>query len=879
MRVFLLLLPFFLFHVAFTQKPVIDYDAIEQWEEVGGSPGISSKGTYVFYDVVNVVTGKSRVVVKRADNTWERVFDGEYTGGFGFFSTDEKHFLFADRKKELKLLHLPEDSLYSLPGAKEWRLIKGKLDDFLVYTKGIDTVVTYHLNNKLERFFVGFAVVTTNATGTSMILQKENVKEYYLLRPERGEMQLMVEKVQADGFVFDADCKWIAYNTLDSASDRSAHRIRSIWLYDIAGRKTSKILDDNNEELSEGVCINGVKGFTASGSGIYLDVKECQEVGVGPSKQAGNLALCIWNTRDVMPPLFKKYESQSADEEKEKLFNALFVVKSKRFIQLDCDSLTSIKLSNDYWIFERKMNREDRVYLVSGETGVEKQLPNFIIGKRMHLWLSPSAKYLVYYDYKIKNYIRYDIAVGSFLNLTEQLNVDWVQKFDGPRGVDGFAMQAGWISGTDYLVVNAYSDLWMLDVSGRKKHKNLTVGLRGGENVIFTVASISTNGMISAKDNQLLYAFNRDNKKNSFYEVDFLKVGKPHFLSAWDYTFYTPGSKNYNARNFVPIKANDTSVYLVRGMSAKESPNFFTTEDFRSFNRVSNILPEKKYNWLIAELKTWLLPNGKSAQGILYKPENFDSTKKYPVIVNYYEQHSDDLFAFLKPALSVGDIDVAWFTSRGYLVFRPDINYEMGYPGKSTLVSISSGVNCIGKLPYVDLSKMGVSGHSLGGFETNYLITHTDRFKAAMSAAGASNMVSNYGSVWGKTGESKSDFVENSQYRMASSLADSPELYLENSPVLLANKVKTPLLLMHNIDDTSVPFGQSVELFTSLRRSGKLAWLLQYDNAQHTIRDKELTRDFTKRMTDFFDYYLKDGKNMPCWMLSTGSIKSKLECD
>jgi dipeptidyl aminopeptidase/acylaminoacyl peptidase len=136
-----------------------------------------------------------------------------------------------------------------------------------------------------------------------------------------------------------------------------------------------------------------------------------------------------------------------------------------------------------------------------------------------------------------------------------------------------------------------------------------------------------------------------------------------------------------------------------------------------------------------------------------------------------------------------------------------------------------------------------------------------------------------YGSTWGKSGLSVHPFLEESQVRMGVPMADQPEKYIENSPVLSAKKVKTPLLLMHNINDGNVPFAQGVEFFTSLQRCGKQVWFLQYDKSSHTIDGQDQVEDYTKRCMQFFDFYLKGDRKMPCWMASTGSLQSKLNCE
>jgi len=275
------------------------------------------------------------------------------------------------------------------------------------------------------------------------------------------------------------------------------------------------------------------------------------------------------------------------------------------------------------------------------------------------------------------------------------------------------------------------------------------------------------------------------------------------------------------------------------------------------------------------------MTDGKISKGILYKPENFDPSKKYPLLLTYYEQRSDELYHY-QPLEATGDaINIPWFVSRGYLVFVPDIHYRPGHTGESALNSVVAAARFLSKKPWVDGKRLGIQGHSFGGFETNYLVTHTVLFAAAAEAAGVSDMISGYDDFTGN-GKSKQFNSEMGQYRIRSNLWERPDLYLENSPVLKANLVTTPLLLMNNKNDGSVSWRQGLEFFTALRRLGKRAWLLQYDEGEHVVSGKD-AMDYTIRLTQFFDHYLK-GAPPPKWMTvgvpaSRKGIDTGLELD
>lgn len=254
-------------------------------------------------------------------------------------------------------------------------------------------------------------------------------------------------------------------------------------------------------------------------------------------------------------------------------------------------------------------------------------------------------------------------------------------------------------------------------------------------------------------------------------------------------------------------------------------------------------------------------------EGILYKPENFDPGKKYPMLVNFYERTSDLLHYYIAPAPSYSSINITFFTSNGYLVFVPDITYQIGHPGKSALDCIVSGVKKLCKNSWVDESNIAIQGQSWGGYQVAYMITQPQVFKwkAAEAGAAVSNMTSGYGGLRYGTGMSRQFQYEQSQSRIGKTLWDGLDLYIENSPLFFADQVETPVLIMHNDNDEVVPWQQGIEFFTALKRLGKPAWMLQYNNERHNLYNRVSKKDFSIRLSQFFDHFLK-GEPMPVWM-------------
>ena len=214
------------------------------------------------------------------------------------------------------------------------------------------------------------------------------------------------------------------------------------------------------------------------------------------------------------------------------------------------------------------------------------------------------------------------------------------------------------------------------------------------------------------------------------------------------------------------------------------------------------------------------------------------------------------------------------FTRDGYVVFHPDINFRVGYPGPSALDAGVSGSEELIRRGIADPDRIGLQGQSWGGDQINYIITQTDMFRCACAGAGVSDMVSGYATTRDDSGSARMMQYEGGQSRIGASLAESPDLYILNSPVFHLQNVNTPILLRHSDNDNAVPFMQSMEMFNGLRRLGKQVWLLNYHGERHNMRTWQAKMDYTLRMHQFFDHYLKD-EPMPRWMSEGISLRDR----
>jgi dipeptidyl aminopeptidase/acylaminoacyl peptidase len=366
--------------------------------------------------------------------------------------------------------------------------------------------------------------------------------------------------------------------------------------------------------------------------------------------------------------------------------------------------------------------------------------------------------------------------------------------------------------------------------------------------------------LIHPSDTLILVGFSLQKKENGFFRLILngrSNLEKLVMEPRMYYYEFSPREDPGSFYPFFPIKAKFASKYIVERMSATEYPNLYVSDSLVKFCPITELAPQKEYNWYTTELYHWFLPGGKRGEGILYKPQDFDPSRKYPIIFFYYDKLSDALNNFINPALSDGIMNIPWFVSHDYLVFEPNIYFTEGYPGQSAFNSVVSAAQSLTKLPFIDSKHMGLQGHSFGGYETNYIVSHTNLFAAAASSAGFAEIISMYGLA--------EDYFEHGQGRMGVSMWERPDLYIKNSPLFNADKVTTPLLIMHSKQDESVPYYEGRGWFNGLAGLGKRVWMLTYFGEGHLIDNKDNRLDFSIRLSQFFDHFLK-GAPPPKWM-------------
>ncbi len=625
---------------------------------------------------------------------------------------------------------------------------------------------------------------------------------------------------------------------------------------------------------------NGTPAFTRSGTAVTLNIAPPPIDSVPADSLVGKAVFDLWHYKD---PVLQPTQKINAGRDRNKTYEAIYFPSTKKLVRLADDSVSAVAVSEDgkvgvansrerYMIEQMWGDGGTDVYIVDPTTGSRKLVREKINGNAQ---LSPDAKYAIFYDKT--HWYTYTIATGKITDLTGVVKGvrSANETDDHPAATPAWGV-AGWTKGDKSVLIYDRYDIWEFDPSGAKApvvvtdsvgRKNAIQfrlaeggggrggrGGRGGGRGGAAAGGDDERGVIDPSEPLMLRAVNTETMASGFYRDQLGSKKEPEKIVMSDVS--------YGAA----VKAANADEWMITKGTFTDFPNLWVGSSLTSLSKISDANPQQKdYNWGTAELVRWTSDDGVELKGILYKPENFDPKKKYPMISYFYEILSNTYNNYVPPT-GRNIINPTHYASNGYLVFEPDIVYEDGYPGPSAVRAIVSGVNALIKRGYVDEKHLGIQGHSWGGYQTAYTITQTHMFAAAMAGAPVANMTSAYSGIrWG-TGIARQGQYETGQSRIGKPLSESPQLYIQNSPLFFLDRVTTPLLIMSDDADDAVPWYQGIELFLGMRRLGKEAYMIDYNNDVHNPASRANQKDIAMRMQQFFDNKLKGGP-LPDWMV------------
>ncbi len=622
-----------------------------------------------------------------------------------------------------------------------------------------------------------------------------------------------------------------------------------------------------------GVSPNAELAFSPDGERLYFGSAPLAQPDPPVRAEDDRVNVNVWSWTDgyIQPMQLKELA-----EERKRSYLAV-ALPDGRLVQLETDSVPDVELDADSARdlavgrtdvpYRQALSWDDRFYdywLIDVRTGERRRIAERVRDSRTlesfadgRARLSPAGRYVSWYDADKGAWEGYDVRRNRTLSLSAGIPFPIRDELnDQPTPAAAYG-SAGWTVGDRRFLVYDNYDLWAVDPTGREAPRAVTEGAGRRDSLRLRRMDLDPDEpAVDPAAPMLLAAFNTATKAEGFFR-DRVNGDLP------------PQRLLYDDRSFSrPLKAARADVLLYARQSFREFPDLWVANtELRSPRKISDVNPQQsEYRWGTAELVSWRSAQGTKLQGVLYEPDGFDPSRKYPLLVYFYERLSDRLHQYIAPAPGSSSINISFYVSRGYLVFTPDIPYQIGYPGESAVDAIVPGVLSLVRRGFVDEARIGVQGHSWGGYQTAYMVTKTNMFAAAEAGAPVANMTSAYGGIrWG-TGMSREFQYEHTQSRLGGTLWEMPMRYLENSPLFSADRIQTPLLMMHNDSDTAVPWQQGIEMFMALRRLQKPAWLVVYNGEPHGLSRLADRKDWAIRLQQFFDHFLK-GAPAPVWLV------------
>ena len=558
----------------------------------------------------------------------------------------------------------------------------------------------------------------------------------------------------------------------------------------------------------------------------------------------------VWHSRDVdvMPK-----QKLSARTDRQKSMLAAWHVESGRFVPLGkelTEQVTPLKRRKlayatnwTAYAMERSIGRPAAdLYLIDLDRGERTKIKDRL-GDDRYVQASPGGRYLLYLQ--DDHYWTIDLATRAVVSITKIAPTSFVDresdatiKQKPPYGV------AGWTKNDEAVILYDKFDLWKVSADGTRATR-LTAG---------------------AAD-QTRHRYVRINPEDEWIDTD-----KPLYVSLFGlwtkrsgYARLLPGASA--AEHVVWLdksvgrlaRAKDADVFAYVAEDFDDPPDVFIAgSDLKDAKQVTKTNPfQERYAWGHSEAIEYKNERGDRLQGGLYYPAGYQAGKRYPMIVYLYERLSDEIHRYVSPD-ERSPYNAAAFTSLSYFVLEPDILFRPREPGLSVADCVGAAVKKVAQMGLIDARKVGVVGHSWGGFDTTFLATHTDLFAAAVAGAPITDLVSNYGNHHWSSGIAETDHIETGQQRMEVPLWEDLPAYIRNSAVFNVQNMKTPLMIEVGDSDGTVFWHQGVELYNVARRAKKEVVLLVYAGEDHGLRKKPNQLDYHRRIVEWFGHYLKD---------------------
>ncbi len=875
------------------QKKPLDHSVYDQWQSIKDVV-ISNDGTWLTYTIAPQ-EGDGQLIIQHLKNGQkikiERGTQLQFTENSNFVIAKIKPTFNETRQAKIakkKPEEMPKDTLvvidltssvinkiasvksYQIPEHNSQILVYLKDKKVDISKEGSDLIV-YSLQNKSERVVNNVLQYQIQPQGQTLAIIKAKTKTtpaQVLLTPTNDTVfkTLSTNFYNGVSLSWDEDGKQLAYLIEKDSTNKVLQKDYSLAYYTNGADSANYVFDRKHSSMPFQYTIGGDKkiNFSKSGSILNFGIQPILPIKDTSLPEFDRVSVDIWNYTDAnlqstqLKSLETSLKSTEAVIFKPATNQFTYLGKiNDRQIQYTKEgdgSIAMATIDSNYTIASQWEGYGKRdLYAIQTSNGTKQLIQKGLKGNL--LTASYDGSVIVYYDELAKQYKSFNTITNQSKQIAKDIPYPlYDEDNDVPDDPNAYGV-AMWMDNNKSFILYDRYDLWLVDATGLNASQLLTKG-RSTKRVYRFVNLNQDKKYIGFKDTILLKSFNEIDKNEG---ISLLDLSNRTVFSLNDLPMHLTtivGAKNTN--DFIVMQEDEKNAgnlfhYVIS--EKKQNPTALTTINTQ----------QASYNWMQSQLVKWKSYTNKTAEGILYLPEDFDAKKKYPMIVYFYERNNQTLHNYLPPSPTPSRLNIPFFVSRGYVVFVPDIWYKKGYPGQGAYDYIVSGTRAIIQKGFIDSTRIGLQGQSWGGYQIAYLITKTNLYAAAWAGAPVVNMTSAYGGIrWG-AGINRQFQYEKTQSRIGSNLWERPDLYIKNSPLFELNKVKTPIVIMSNDADDAVPWYQGIEMFTAMRRLSKPIWMLVYNNEAHNLVERKNRKDIQIREQQFFDHYLK-GAPMPVWM-------------
>ena len=624
-------------------------------------------------------------------------------------------------------------------------------------------------------------------------------------------------------------------------------------------------------------------GETTGGTG---ETGEGTEASPDDAEEPEPADVDVWHARDERINPMQKLQEQR--DRRASYLAVWHLDGGNRFVRIGTDLAESVELlagqrhatetDRKPYMFDGMFGREwydlDLIDVATGERTRVVDRVRYISGG------SAGGKHLLYF--KNDQHWAYAIATGEHVDLTSSLPSTFVNEdYDFPTEQKPSWGTAGWAEDDEAVLLYDRWDIWSVSPDGSG-----AVRLTGGADSAIRYRLVrldrdpfsfgGSDDPIDLDQPLTLSMYGEWTKKSGYARL------APAGARLGD-DRAAPGEPSVPARSPEPLvwldksvgrlaKAKDAEVYAYVVQSFDDSPDYFVGgADLAGASQTTHTNPfQTDFAWGHGELVDYSCEFGPRMQAALYYPAGYEQGRAYPMITYVYEKLSQGLHGYSVPSERSPYNPAVW-TSLGYFVLEPDIVYRGRMPGTPAVECIRPAVKAVTDTGRVDAARVGLVGHSWGGYEAAYVPTKTDIFAAAVSGAALTNFFSMFGTIHWNQGLPESSHFETGQARMDVPYWDDMEAYVRESPVMGVPDLETPMLMAFGDADGTVDWHQGVEMYNYARRAGKQFVMLVYANENHSNREKKNQLDYHRRILEWFGHYLK-GEPATDWITEGVSV-------